>query len=150
MELKPIETKQTNYSRVKIEALDFDWIFQEENGKTFLEILTGLESSSIYSRKSIQILIQMLWSVYQPLILRKVIYPYILYVICFITLQPYIDFSFGPDAGSDSASSYISVFFIQMISLCLLYGYFISFEVAQFYDDMTGYIHEYTNMFDIF
>lgn len=26
-ELKKIETKQTNWSRVKLEALDFDWIF---------------------------------------------------------------------------------------------------------------------------
>lgn len=57
MILKNPDNSAANYSRINIQALDFDWIFEEDNAETFLEILTDLDSSSIYSRKSIQIMI---------------------------------------------------------------------------------------------
>ena len=52
-------------TRVDIEILDFDWLFEKIDGKgnifRFLKILSRQEESVIYSKKSIQILVQVLW-----------------------------------------------------------------------------------------
>ena len=47
------DINEQNFSRVKVEALDFDWIFEGKNASTILHILNGLDDTSIFSRKSI-------------------------------------------------------------------------------------------------
>ena len=57
MKMEQLDGNQTNFSRIKVESLDFDWIFEGKNASTMLKILNGLDDTSIFSRKSIQILI---------------------------------------------------------------------------------------------
>lgn len=146
MKLKKEELKESNWSRVKIEALDFDWIFNEDNSITLLHVLNGLEDSSIFSRKSIQILIQMFWNIYQPEILKKVLVPYLLYVLSFIMLQPYIDVNFESQYGQLYSPT---IFYIKMAVLFALFLYFLKFEVAQFKENPWNYLTDSVNMFDM-
>ena len=69
-----------------IEALDFDWIFHEDNAKTFLRLLAIKSNHQIMNKKSIKIVIELMWSHYKPSIIKYIFFPYILYLASLSTI----------------------------------------------------------------
>ena len=66
--------------RVIIEALDFDWIFHGENAKIFMELLANKSNDQVLNKKSIKIVIELMWSHYQPSIIKYIFFPYFMYL----------------------------------------------------------------------
>ena len=48
-------------SRVTIEAIEFDWIFEERNCENFLMMLASHGNGKIFAKKSIKAFIELLW-----------------------------------------------------------------------------------------
>jgi len=55
---------QEPLKRVSIEALDFDWLFVNDNCKTMLEILANDANSMVLTRHSIKIFVELMWEYY--------------------------------------------------------------------------------------
>lgn len=103
----------------------------------------------------------MLWSIYQPLIQEKVLYPYLTYLMSFIFLQPYIDHNFSTSINTESDFEIVTdivtgnagksqiVFITNIGTVITFYLYFISFEVVQFKDNPHGYLLDPSNVFDV-
>ena len=62
--------------RVQLEALDFDWIFDENNAKVLLGLLATEANNNALTKKSIKIFIDLMWSKFQPAIILYVFVPY--------------------------------------------------------------------------
>jgi hypothetical protein len=71
--------------RLQVETLDFDWIFKKNNAKTLIKLL-GEEDSEIFLSKSIKVFIEFMWTYYQPIIMKKIFVPFLVYLTCFIYL----------------------------------------------------------------
>ena len=67
--------------RVTIEALDFDWLFINDNCKNLLEVLSSDANCEVLTRRSIKIFIQLMWDHYQPAITKYMFFPYCIYLI---------------------------------------------------------------------
>lgn len=80
--------KETIYShqRVAITILDFDWVFEEDNTKKVLEILVNFGENKLFKQESIKSFIKLMWSYYQPAIIRKIFLPYCIYMTIMILL----------------------------------------------------------------
>jgi hypothetical protein len=50
--------------RVQISALDFDWIFQENNASTLLSLLANDANNEVLTKRSIKIFIDLMWGHY--------------------------------------------------------------------------------------
>ena len=74
-----------NLKRVTVEALDMDWIFYEDNAKTLLEILSDSQNEKVLTKKSIRTFINFMWKYYQSAIIRRIFFPYVLYLL-FLTI----------------------------------------------------------------
>lgn len=86
-----------SHQRVKLEAIDFDWIFEDDNCKNLLELLVKFGEKKLYKMESFRIFIELMWSYYQPAIIKWIFAPYCIYMTCFIFLASkgagsYLDF----------------------------------------------------------
>ena len=48
--------------RVKVEALDFDWLFDGDNAKTLLRVLANDANDFALTQRSIKMFIELMWS----------------------------------------------------------------------------------------
>ena len=72
--------------RVKVEALDFDWLFEGDNAKTLLRVLANDANDFALTQRSIKVFIELMWSHYQIAIIKFIFIPYIVYMISFVYL----------------------------------------------------------------
>lgn len=54
----------SNYKRVNIEAVDFDWIFKGDNARSFIFLLSEQSRSKLFIQKTIRVFIELMWSEY--------------------------------------------------------------------------------------
>lgn len=73
--------------RVKIEAIDFDWIFNGDNCKKMINILADNADSNVLVQKSVRVFINLIWTEFQPKIIRRIFVPYIIYLLAFMQLS---------------------------------------------------------------
>jgi len=66
--------------RVQISALDFDWIFQENNAETLLSLLASDANNEVLTKRSIKIFIDLMWGHYQQAIIKNIFVPYCIYL----------------------------------------------------------------------
>lgn len=55
---------QEPLKRVSIEALDFDWLFENDNAKTLLDLLANDANSIVLTRHSIKVFVELMWEYY--------------------------------------------------------------------------------------
>ena len=77
-------TDQSPFKRVTTQALDFDWIFEEDNATRFVKILNNSADDKFLDKKSIKVLIELLWNYYKPIIVGSEFMPYCIYTILWI------------------------------------------------------------------
>ena len=82
--------------RVSVEAIDLDWIFLEDNAKNLILLLQNYGNGDLFNQKVLKIFINLMWEKYQPLIIKRVYIPFIIYLYCFVSLSsvfaaPYLD-----------------------------------------------------------
>lgn len=68
------------FRRVKIQALDMDWLFHEDNFTTMLAYLADSDNDSILTALQIRVCIDFVWTFYQRAIIKFIFIPYILYL----------------------------------------------------------------------
>ena len=61
---------ESQTKRIQVEAIDFDWVFVDDNAKTLL-ILLNEEDSEIFLSKSIKIFIEFMWEYFFPKIVAR-------------------------------------------------------------------------------
>jgi len=67
--------------RVSVEALDMDWIFLGDNCRVLLRLLATEANNQVLVKKSIRTIVDLLWKYYQPVIIRRIFCPYLIYLI---------------------------------------------------------------------
>lgn len=80
------QESETRVKRVKVEVVDFDWIFKEDNAKNLMILLTQQDNTKIFVQRSINIFISFMWEFYQKAIIKFVFVPYIFYMAFFVVL----------------------------------------------------------------
>lgn len=61
--------------RVTINALDFNWIFEKDNAKSIVMLLSEYGTGDLFVTKSFRILIDFLWKQYQSRIFKFIFVP---------------------------------------------------------------------------
>jgi len=51
-------------NRVNIEALEFDWIFKNDNAESLIGVLANLDNMQVLTTKPIKMFIDFMWSHY--------------------------------------------------------------------------------------
>ena len=77
---------QQQLKRVLVQASDMDWLFKDNNARLLLSMLANDANPLILKMKPVKMFIEILWTEYQPLIIRMVFAPYILYLLCIYQL----------------------------------------------------------------
>ena len=77
--------------RVQCEIIDFDWIFEGDNMKNLIKMLNEQENPALYVVKSMNALIDLIWDRYETAIIKRIFYPYLIYMFSFITLGSAVD-----------------------------------------------------------
>lgn len=67
--------------RVVVEALDFDWLFENDNAKVMVQLLASEANNVTLTKKTIKVFIELMWDTYQPEIVRYMFVPYLCYLI---------------------------------------------------------------------
>jgi len=67
----------------KVEAIEFDWIFDSSQGIKFLKVLSETDDVSIFGVDIIVSILSFLWKCYWKWIFMFLLFPYILYFIIF-------------------------------------------------------------------
>lgn len=147
--------------RVTVEALDFDWLFENENAKTLLQLLASDANSSTLTRKSIKIFIELMWEHYQPAISKYMFFPYCIY-LCIINynsgalMGDYLDSltlarlpeTDSPAIQADLSSQRTRGLILNSLALIFLVC-FASLEVRQLRDDgVIAYFADVWNVID--
>jgi hypothetical protein len=76
-----LEEGEKPLKRVQIEALDFDWIFHDDNAKVLLSLLSSSANTKVLTRKTIKTFIDLMWAHYQKAIIRYIFFPYCFYLV---------------------------------------------------------------------
>ena len=76
--------EQITKKRITLEALDFDWIFNEGNVDNLVAVLNSSPKNAIYATKSLRVFITLIWDEYWSYIVGCVFFPYIIYMLLFV------------------------------------------------------------------
>jgi hypothetical protein len=145
--------------RVIAEAIDLDWIFKEGNAKIFLKLLSEQDNNKLFVTKGIRVFIDIIWSKYQPKIVKQVFFPYILYTTLFIILCSKLTQNALDEIVADrvdgnideSTAKYLTEIFL-VVSISIVCGFiwfsFFFVEYLQVREDYKAYFADYWNLFD--
>ena len=50
--------------RVQCEAIDFDWIFEDQNMEKMIKILNDQKNKKLYVQKTVKVFIDLIWDKY--------------------------------------------------------------------------------------
>jgi len=149
---------ESNKKRIKIEAIDFDWVFKGDNAENFIKLLVSLDDGKLLIQDSVRIFIALMWKHYQRAIVLKVFIPYIAYMMIFVLLcgntvgdyLAYMEEQTKLPAGEQHAdkSLYLTIILQMGIALILWIKFFIV-EFKQIIDDPNEYIKDYWNWIDM-
>lgn len=59
------EGDDDNVQKINVEALDMDWLFENNNAKRMIEVLAKADNHSVLTSKSIKIFLNFMWNDYQ-------------------------------------------------------------------------------------
>lgn len=76
--------------KVNVRALDLDWIFQDENFKNMLNILSGCHDETILTTKQFRIIIDFAWQKFQKAILKYIVVPFLVMMVLIMYIVVYL------------------------------------------------------------
>lgn len=142
--------------RVRVEALDFDWLFHEQNASTLLDILSETDNTRILTSKQIKLFVDLVWVHYQGAIIKFIFLPYMLYLLLISYLSGqlvgdfidtlYKDMS-DPTVQAEFAIIRAKSYLITSTITCLMIC-FASLEAGQMYNSGIQYFNDYWNCID--
>lgn len=75
--------------RIRIEAIDFDWIFIGDNTANMINLLANHADTKLLVQKSVRVFISLIWDEYHPKIVRRIFIPYLIYLCIFLRLTSF-------------------------------------------------------------
>jgi len=100
-----IERIQKSQHFTSIKAIEFDWIFNREQGSAFVKTLTRSRNVDLFSIPLIQNCIQFLWDRFRTAIFLYLFFPFLLYLALFILYATWVQHR-SKQEGSDSKSDF--------------------------------------------
>tara|TARA_B110000285_G_C15009741_1_gene555773 strand:- start:11 stop:247 length:237 start_codon:yes stop_codon:yes gene_type:complete len=58
-----------------------DWIFEGKNAETLLSLLATEANDQCLTKKSIKTFVDLMWTYYQPAIIKRIFIPYVIYLV---------------------------------------------------------------------
>lgn len=101
-----------------VKAIQFDWLFNEKEGKSFLIALSKIEDIEIFGLNIISTIIMFIWGYYRTQIVIQVLIPFLLYFTVFILYSTWIKNKSDEENG-DFGSKYFIVHFAMLIFLII-------------------------------
>lgn len=150
--LPTVKESESQIKRVSIEAIDFDWIFEGDNAREFILLLTYKARSKIYIQKSVRVFVKLIWELYQPQIVKKIFMPYLFYMMIIMYLSVYhlggfLEHLDHIEDGSSITNERNFVVFLSIIAMCLI-GFFVNIEYSQAKQSWSDYFIDYWNYID--
>lgn len=113
---KEQEKLKKGLKRFSIQAVEFDWLFNEKEGKAFLYALSKTDDIEIFGLNIISTIVMFLWGYYRTQIVIQVLIPFLLYFIVFILYSTWIK-NESDEEDKDFGSKYFDVHFAMLISI---------------------------------
>lgn len=134
--------------RIDIQAIEFDWIFNNTEGRAFMNTLAYNKDIGLYSLSIVRYIIKFCWSYYRIYIVCYLLIPFLIYFALFIFYATYIhkrvvETDHGPWEGFGCANS------LSIIFLFLFIAYFSFFEIRQMKLMKWSYLSSFWNMVDL-
>ena len=82
---------QENKKTLKIEAIEFSWIFDQRRCYQFLKYLSTTDSIKIFDNKTIRHILSYMWLFYSTQIFWKVFVPYFAFFVFFLIFVTWMD-----------------------------------------------------------
>jgi len=148
---------QTPLRKVAVKALDMDWLFENNNANTILNVLANDDTNNrVLTQEAIQVFLDLTWEVYQPAIIKKVFIPYLFYLclMCRLVCQSArayvnnISFDQTPEVVAERDAVRLSMEIMIPIAMFLML-FFLAFEVPQMLDMGASYIFDTWNFIDV-
>lgn len=142
------EKERQKLKRLDIRAIEFDWIFNDKDGITFLRTLASYDNIDIFSLKIIRYIIRFLWSHYRTYLLIYLFVPYLVYLAIFLVYVTYIHKK--KDEKNQSYDEGFGIANTIAVILCLLFNtYFAYFEIRQIIYHKFNYFISFWNVVDL-
>jgi hypothetical protein len=153
--LSATDEQDSNVKRVKVEAIDFDWIFGEngKNAENFIRLLTQQDNTKMFVQKSIRVFIELLWEHYQPAIVRKVFFKYIFYLILVIGLSSQIAGAYLHILTTGRNDDHAALYKVETVGfsvgILFFWLFFFKIEIQQLIQLGWGYFGDTWNVIDM-
>ena len=145
-----IEKNKKGMKRYEIKAIEFDWLFNENEGKDFLKALIKTENIEIFSVSTISNIILYLWGYYRLQIVLQVLIPFLIYFTVFILYSTWVNHEKnqeGSDNGDNKEYAIANLTMTILVILGILWmGYF---EFRQLCYYKLGYFGSFWNLIDV-
>ena len=119
--------------RVKVEAIDFDWVFEGNNCKTLIKLLAMKSESKLLATKSVRSFIMLMWhKYYQKAIIRTIFLKFVIFMFIYIILATYYAGTFIDKIALDNRDwiYYVNRYICMILStICMMFSmYFMKIE----------------------
>jgi hypothetical protein len=145
IEREKIRRKQ---KRLEIRAIEFDWIFNKNEGSRFIRTLAKTQCIDLFSLNIVRSIIRFTWSYYRKYIAIYVLFPFLVYFSVFIMYATYFHKKQYEEAHSDWKKMGIANS-LSLIVIMMFVIYFAYFEVRQMLFDKLNYLTSFWNIFDL-
>mmetsp|Transcript_26896 Transcript_26896/g.26817 ORF Transcript_26896/g.26817 Transcript_26896/m.26817 type:complete len:172 (-) Transcript_26896:150-665(-) len=142
------EKERRKQKRLDIRAIEFDWIFNKNEGVDFLRTLYNIEGTELFSLTLVRHIIRFLWSYYRTYIVIFLFIPYMVYITLFVLYSTWIHKS-KVDDGAGEWEGYGLANTLSVICIMLFILYFFYYEVRQILFHKLDYFMSFWNMVDL-
>lgn len=133
-------------AKYDIKALEFNWIFNENEGKQFLNNLSEAQDDSVLEVEVIKNMVQYLSKYYRRAVFFRVFLPFLVYFTMFIAYSTWINNEKNNEVGFGTYSTINLILTVLMAGFIL---FFLYFEIKKVIYYKFRYILNFWNMVDI-
>ena len=138
---------RSELTKCSVQAIEFDWIFDENEGGKFLEALSSTKDIDIFSVEVVKNIILHMWELYGFEITKWIMIPFIFYFTAYIIYATWI--KKGKDDLNQIWRDYGTTDFVFCIILLFLTLYFAYIEIIQMLYLKVEYFKKFWNIIDI-
>ena len=144
---KQKEAKSQGLSRVEIKAIEFDWLFDEDQGKRFLVSLATTDNMEVFSIDVIQNVILYMWKHYRKAIVKFMFIPFLIYFVLFILYATWINEEKFDEGDKDDNYRNANIAVIAFILLFIIFHTYLEIRQIMYYK--TIYFQNFWNIIDL-
>jgi len=122
------ETSKEDIAKYDVKAIEFDWIFNQKEGKNFLTDLAFAGDDDVFEVDVVKNIIYYLWKFYRRAIIMQILLPFILYFVCVIAYATWINKEKDEEDNNDGTYSIINYGLIIVIGLNILFFGYLEFK----------------------